>query len=512
MNICPECGTPQQDKRPFLKKKTKAGVTGILKPAVCAAVVAAMMISAACDNKSGASQQTDPTTTTSELIPWEELGQDYTTLGERYTYRYGTGPEVIQVWSYTDEITDMARQFVKLNPEFGEKYTIDCILISSDLDYQWALDNALASGGDMAPDIYMVEADFINKYTQGNFAKYAATYKELGIDVDTGIKEADIAKYSVDIGSRNGEVVALAYQGSGSAMIYNAEIAKDVFGTDDPEQIEKITGAGSGDWDKFFKAADQLKAKGYAALSGPSDIWKACESSSDIPWVVDGKLQIDPKREKYLDLAKTIVDKGYSNKSQSWSEAWFKDMRGEGERKVFAFFGPSWLINYVMVKNSGGSKPGEGTYGQWRVCAPPVSFFWGGTWVLANKDTRPKEGVAEFIEWITLDTSETGLQYLLANGMVDWDNDPETKTLKDGVVSITVMSKSDGKLDFCGGQDTFVAFVQANNLSSGKAVSQYDEVIGSFFKDAADRYAEGKITKEEAIENFKREVKENVSF
>ena len=295
-------------------------------------------------------------------------------------------------------------------------------------------------------------------------------------------------------------------------MIYNAEIAKDVFGTDDPEQIEKITGAGSGDWDKFFKAADQLKAKGYAALSGPSDIWKACESSSDIPWVVDGKLQIDPKREKYLDLAKTIVDNGYSNKSQSWSEAWFKDMRGEGERKVFAFFGPSWLINYVMVENSGGSKPGEGTYGQWRVCAPPVSFFWGGTWVLANKDTRPKEGVAEFIEWITLDTSETGLQYLLANGLVDWDNDPETKILKDGVVSITVMSKSDGKLDFCGGQDTFVAFVQANNLSSGKAVSQYDAVIGSFFKDAADRYAEGKITKEEAIEKFKREVKENVSF
>ena len=74
------------------------------------------------------------------------------------------------------------------------------------------------------------------------------------------------------------------------------------------------------------------------------------------------------------------------------------------------------------------------------------------------------------------------------------------------------MSKSDGKLDFCGGQDTYVAFVQSNNLSSGTALSPYDEVIGSFFKDAADRYAEGKITKEEAIEKFKREVSENVSF
>ena len=511
MNICPECGTPQQDKSPFLKKKTKAGVTGILKPAVCATVVAAMMISAACDNKSGASQQTDPTTMTSELIPWEELGQDYTTLGERYTYTYGTGPEKISLWSYTDEITRMAFMFVKQNPEFGEKYTIDCTIISlDDGAYQFALDNALVAGGDMAPDIYMAEAAYVQKYTQGEMAKYAATYKDLGIDVDVKIKEADIAKYAVDIGTRDGEVVALSYQGSGSAMIYNAEIAKDVFGTDDPETIEKITGAGTGNWDMFFKTADQLKEKGYAAISGPSDIWKACESSSETPWIVDGNLRIDPAREKYLDICKTITDNGYSNNSQSWSENWLKDMRGEGERKVFAFFGPSWFINYVMIGNCGGSHPGEGTYGQWRVCAPPVSFFWGGTWVLANKDANNKEGVAEFIEWLTLDSSETGFQYLIANGLLDWDNDPNTPEVQEGVVSISVMSKSDGRMDFCGGQDTYVAFVQSNNLSSGTALSPYDEILGSFFRDAADLYAKGKISKEEAIEQFKTSAKEYI--
>ena len=125
--------------------------------------------------------------------------------------------------------------FVKQNPEFGEKYTIDCTIISlDDGAYQFALDNALVAGGDMAPDIYMAEAAYVQKYTQGEMAKYAATYKDLGIDVDVKIKEADIAKYAVDIGTRDGEVVALSYQGSGSAMIYNAEIAKDVFGTDDP--------------------------------------------------------------------------------------------------------------------------------------------------------------------------------------------------------------------------------------------------------------------------------------
>ena len=59
-------------------------------------------------------------------------------------------------------------------------------------------------------------------------------------------------------------------------MIYNAEIAKDVFGTDDPSEIENITGAGSSKWDKFLAAADKLEAKGYAAVSGCNDLWNAC--------------------------------------------------------------------------------------------------------------------------------------------------------------------------------------------------------------------------------------------
>ena len=29
--------------------------------------------------------------------------------------------------------------------------------------------------------------------------------------------------------------------------------------------------------------------------------------------------------------------------------AWYADMDGVGEKPVFAFFGPAWLINYVMV-------------------------------------------------------------------------------------------------------------------------------------------------------------------
>ena len=436
-----------------------------------------------------------------------------TTATEKQTMTFGTGSEKINLWSFTDEIPKMVGQYVKQKPEFGDKYTVECTIIATDGGaYQTALDNALVAGGDTAPDMYAAEAAFILKYSQGDMAKFASSYKDLGIDVDAKIKEADIAKYTIEVGSRNGDLVALGYQATGCAMIYNAEVAKAAFGTDDPAEIEKIVGAGSGNWDKFMEAAATLKGKGFAAVSGASDIWNPCEKSADKAWIVDGQLNIDPKREKYLDLAKEIKDKGYSNEAQSWSEAWYADMKGEGAQKVFAFFGPAWLINYVMIGNSGGNKVGEGTFGQWRVCAPPVGFFWGGTWVLANKDTSKKEGVAELIEWITLDSSDTGLQYLWANGSVDWDNDPETATAKDTVASATVMAKSDGKLDFCGGQNVFPAFINGNAYASAKAMTQYDETINGYFTDAAAQYAEGNVDRDGAIEQFKTNVQDNLSF
>ena len=189
----------------------------------------------------------------SDLKYYEE-----TTLGEKWSLTYGWGGERIELWSTDEEVPKMVGLYVKMHPEFGEKYCVNVTKISQVDAYESALDNAIIGGGDMAPDIYVVGTSSVIKYTQGDMAKFASTYKDLGIDVDNKIREADIAQYSIDVGSRNGEVVALGYQSTAGVMIYNAEIAKDVFGTDDPAEIEKIVGAGSGDWIGPIKAARNI--------------------------------------------------------------------------------------------------------------------------------------------------------------------------------------------------------------------------------------------------------------
>ena len=421
--------------------------------------------------------------------------------------------KVIKLMAFTDEVGKMVQLYLDNHPDLGYKLD-ETIVATTDGAYQPALDEMLKSE-DSAPDLYALEAAFVLKYTQGDAAGFAATYDDLGIDTSAKLKEAQIATYASEVGTRPSDkkVVALPYQATGGAFIYRRSIAKDVWGTDDPATVSQKLGGGSQSWDQFWVAAEELKAKGYGIISGDGDIWHAIENSSDSAWVVDGKLVIDPKREALLDISMMLKEKNYSNGTQDWTDAWYADMKGEGEKQIFGFFGPAWLINYTIAPNCGGSAVGEGTYGDWAVTDSPVGFCWGGTYIASSANAvkkmsdEKKQVVADIIEWITLDASNEGLQYKWANGTEDWDKDPATVTAKDTVASGKVMSVSDGSLEILGGQNMFDYFVPAGDYATGANMTQYDETINSKFRDAVRAYVAGEVDRAGAIEKFKNDVK-----
>ena len=237
------------------------------------------------------------------------------------------------------------------------------------------------------------------------------------------------------------------------------------------------------------------KAAIVAVVSGLGDIWNVSEKASQTPWVVDGKLNIDPQREAYIEMAKKLIDGGYTNDTTAWQPAWNADMRGEGDKKVFAYFGPAWLINYVMA----GQCEGTDAYGDWRVCTPPVGFWWGGSWLLANKaaieDADKKEVIGKIVEWITLDATENGLLYAWANGTIS--------AAKDTVSSGVVMKMSDGSMDILGGQNPFEIFVTATSYASAKCKCEYDSTLNGAWQDQVKQYAMGEKDKDAALNEFK---------
>ena len=241
----------------------------------------------------------------------------------------GGSKGTIELWNFTNEIPKMVYQYVQDHPDFD--YNVHVTIKGTGDGYQDALDQALMNG---QVDVYGCESAFVLKYTQGDMAKFAAPYESLGIDAAAATKAADIAGYTIDIGTRpsDGKLVGLGYQATGGVFIYRRSIAKDVWGSDDPAVVKEKIGGGTGSWDTYWNAAEEL-------------------------------LYIDPKREAFFDISKKLKDNGYHNDTQDWGDAWFADMKGQGEKQVLGFFGPAWLINYTMLDNCGNKPEGLGSAG-----------------------------------------------------------------------------------------------------------------------------------------------------
>lgn len=433
---------------------------------------------------------TDYTEPTNDRSNQEDDHQNNTQDDSARLVSFGSGPEHIIIWTMYDESL-IYETFIETHPEFAEKYTIDLKIYNlSDEDYMSKLDDGTWKYYDPDPDIYVVNSENAVKYSKGSMSYMAATYKQLGIDVDNKIEEAQIAQYVVDIGTRDGEIVALGYQSSGGMMIYNASIAREVFGTDDPQKIEEIMGSGTGEWTKFFEAAEKLKASGYRILPNSSDLWKPIENSATSPWIADRKFVFDYKREKYMDYAKMLHDNGWADIPDVDDGDW----DGYMPRKTFCYFGSIGFVTSELAY--------AGYAGDWRACTLPCGYFENGKWYFANASTNCSEGVAEILEWITLDTSKTGLQYLAASGEL------AGKESRTAVASAKVMAMTDGSFELCGGQDLYPVVLRANSMVSGKIQTEYDAWINdSWTTKVNDWYLTGKYSRYKIVDWHKRAVR-----
>ncbi len=426
--------------------------------------------------------------------------------------------KVIRVMSYNDGLLTFVQTYFDMHPELG--YRVEMAYpdyATASIDYEGFLDDMLTGAYETTPDIYVAEAEQTAKYVKGSMASYAATYDELGIPTEQLILESQTAPYAVEVGVRSsdGNVVALPYSSGAGCFIYRRSIAKAVWGTDEPAMIQEKIGGSSGTWEAFWTAAEELKQAGYAVVSGDGDIWYAMNCNMDSDWVVEGELHLSPGREEFLDVSRKLTDNGYSNGTVDWTDAWFADMAGNGEKEVFGFFGPFWLVTcnmsmYYYCGDDPSTAEYEGTYGDWAVCNAPVGFYQGGDWVLAHKDVvdmEKKEVVADILKWMTLDYDENSLQYLLANGLYEPNGGA-----KEVVVSGKVMENADGSMEFLGGQNMFAYYGEANKQEMELHVTEYDVMIDPVWRNAVREYAKGTKTREEAIAGFKEAVKEKVNL
>ena len=74
------------------------------------------------------------------------------------------------------------------------------------------------------------------------------------------------------------------------------------------------------------------------------------------------------------------------------------------------------------------------------------------------------------------------------------------------------MKKSNGEVDFLGGQNMFDVFVPANQFANGKNLTPYDEDINTAWRDQVRQYTSGQKTRDAALADFKQAVSDKLAI
>jgi multiple sugar transport system substrate-binding protein len=386
------------------------------------------------------------------------------------------------IWSFTDELSNMVT-----SPRWGFKATHSNIQVEysqtpSD-QFQAKIDPVLTTGQG-APDIIALESAFVRKYVESG----------LLLDI-TDIYNANKAKllaYPVEVGSYKGKVYAMSWQACPGALFYRRSLAKKYLGTDDPKTVQTYFS----NFSKFLDTAKLLSQKSNGAcvvVSSLGDLRNSFLSARKQPWLVNGKVVVDPAMDQYMDICKTLHDNKWEGRVGQWSEGWFAGMKGElrdesGRRvEVFSYFLPTWGLHYVLKTNA------PSTSGDWAMIQGPSAYRWGGTWVGAYKGTKSVAAAKEFIRYVTTDDA-----FLEA-----W-----AKDTGDMVSNMNVVNKIKATYSepFLGGQNHYAEFAEMAKSVNGKLLQGSDEAIEAMFDEATAAFVNGEKPKAQALADFKQQA------
>lgn len=394
------------------------------------------------------------------------------------------------IWTLSADLEQFAKQYT-------EKTGVKCeTVIIEAADYQTKVQAAILAG-EKEPDIIVGEPDMLPSMMEAGLFEDLDQYGAQ----DYGDKIVDyVWKKGQDT---DGSQKTISYQITPAGIYYRRDIAKEVFGTEDPDEVGKLFA----DYDTIIKTGDALKAKGYKIFASDGEI--GYFTGSD-PWVKDGKLNVSQTRKDYMDLCVKLYQGGYTAFATTWTAPWYQGMAGEipvfesdtnlwdeEERKeaeanskettqVFAYGLPSWGV-LTMRDNY------KETEGKWGICKGPAYGMGGGTYVGISSNSERKETAWDFIKFCTL-TEET-LEWWI------------TASKGDTVSYIPTLEKhAEDENATYGGQKLYKFWLeQAEGIDLSK-VTEYDRAIGDSWNSATSNIKTGQMSKEDAIKGFYDEV------
>lgn len=401
--------------------------------------------------------------------------------------------KVLNIYAWNEEfksrITDHYPGYEEVDATHGKIGDVDVVWTitpNNDNAYQNNLDQQLLKQADASADdkidIFLVEADYALKYSDTD---YTMAVSDLGITDDELANQYDYTKKILE--NSNGVLKGVSWQSTPGVLIYNREIAKDMWGSDDPAEVQKHVS----DWDTFYATGSELAAKGYKLTATVNDSYRVYSNNVSSKWVEDGKLNIDPQFKAWADAEKASYEAGQTTTGDLWSDEWSAGFYPDG--KVFAYFGPAWLINFSMGQDD---EKSIAHAGGWGATEGPQAFYWGGTWICAATGTDNPTLVADIMRKMT--TDETILKDIVSK---------DSDCINNKNVLSSLASDDSFGFSVLGGQNPFGLFTENVENIDLSNLSAYDQGCNESFQKIMKDYFSGQYaTYDEAIEAFKQDV------
>lgn len=390
----------------------------------------------------------------------------------------GGDDDTLVVWTLAADLEDFAKHYEE---ETGTKVDVTVI---APADYPTKINTTLGSRNKDVDIIVGEPQMLMDFYDAGFFADLS--------EFDSAASEK-LVDYVYEAGKdEDGVLRALSYQVTPGSVIYRRDLAKEVFGTDDPAVIgEKFSS-----YDAIVETAKQLDAAGYSIFGDTGAMrWFA---NADEAWVKDGKLQMTDSRLDYMDAAVELYQNKYVAFATEWSAAWYASMAGElpkndtsGEAtsettQVFSYVMPSW--GALVIRDN--AKDNKGNFG---VAKGICSFFGGGTFIGVNEFSDNQEEAKKFVEFCTL--NEDVAQWWLEES--DGDN---------VAIKSVLEANKDYENPSFGNQKTYEFFAEEASAVDYSLITRYDTAIGDAFGQAIGAIQKGEKDKETALKDFYLEV------
>ena len=359
---------------------------------------------------------------------------------------------IIYVYSWNTELGERLEYFKDKYPQYADKVKFENLGLSGTSDeYKKEIEAAYQKGGQKVPSIVAMDED-VSKYFMSS---------DMFVSMDSiGITKKDYSnafQYTIDYATVNGKLKGLCWQATPGCFVYRTDIAQKVLGTSDPAKVQTYVK----DWDAFMQTAEKMKQAGYKMVSGPKEIQNAALADRKSAWVNDGTVTIDPAVDKYLELAMQLIDNGYTNKNDPWTDGWGSDFTGD----VFGYFGCPWFVYWSINDEESGSA----TAGKRNICAGPSAYNWGGTYLSVTDKCPNKELAALVLKTLCCDTD---VMYKIQDETLDFVNNK--------AVVQKMIANGKGATPILGGANPLQTWYNVAVKVDGSKATQYDSVIDGY--------------------------------